>query len=223
MMANGSTAFRDKKLVIWDWNGTLLNDTAVSIESMNRMLARRGMSLLDEFRYKQIFRFPVKDYYVDLGFDFSTERYEELSVEFISNYRELQHKAGLHEGVQELLRSFHEKGLSQVILSAMERNTLISDISLRGIEGYFTAILGPEDHLAQGKTEIAERFLDTLNISPQHILMIGDTMHDFEVADLIGCECILVSQGHHSFERLVSTGTCVQKNLSDVFNLPINP
>ena len=222
-MANGSIAFEDKKLIIWDWNGTLLNDTAVSIESMNRMLARRGMSLLDEFHYKRIFRFPVRDYYIDLGFDFSVEHYETLSVEFISNYRALQHNAGLHDGVQELLSLFRAKGITQVILWAMERLTLISDVTLRGIGDYFLTILGPEDHLAQGKTEIATNFLKTLNIAPKNILMIGDTVHDFEVSGLIGCECILVAQGHHPFEKLISTGTCVQKNLADVFNLPINP
>ena len=222
-MKNGRTAFEGKKLIIWDWNGTLLNDTAVSIESMNRMLARRGMRLLDEFHYKEIFRFPVKDYYTDLGFDFSKEGYDKLSVEFISNYRELQHKAGLHEGVKELLGLFHAKGITQVILSAMERNTLTSDITVRGIVHYFTRILGPEDHLAQGKTEIAVNFLNTMNIKAQHMLLIGDTMHDFDVAARIGCDCILVAQGHHPFEKLLSTGTCVQKNLADVFNLPINP
>jgi len=222
-MANGSTVFEDKKLIIWDWNGTLLNDTAVSIESMNKMLARRGMRLLDEFHYKRIFRFPVKDYYIDLGYDFSLERYEDLSVEFISNYRALQHKAGLHDGAVELLGMFRAKGITQVILSAMERLTLIGDVTLRGIENYFSAILGPEDHLAQGKTEIAANFLKTLSLAPKNILMIGDTVHDLEVSGLIGCECILVAQGHHPFEKLVSTGTCVQKNLADVLNLPINP
>lgn len=48
--------------IIWDWNGTLLDDVDIVIEAMNRLLKRRNMPLLDYYTYKKIFTFPVKDY-----------------------------------------------------------------------------------------------------------------------------------------------------------------
>lgn len=212
-----------KSLIIWDWNGTLLDDTGVCIASMNQMLARRGMASLSRTRYRQLFRFPVQEYYVDLGFDFRQESFELLSVEFISLYRKLQTGACLHAGTLELLEVIRVKRMSQVILSAMERITLINDVTSRGINQFFDDILGVDDHYANGKAEIARQYLSSSPVSPDEIILIGDTQHDFEVAALLGCECILVSQGHHAPDRLKATGAMVQKNLTGVLNLLINP
>ncbi len=214
---------KDKSLVIWDWNGTLLNDTRVCIVSINHMLTRRGMPPLDDTRYRELFTFPVQDYYIDLGFDFTKESFEKLSVEFIQHYRKLQVGASLHDNAPELLQSFRNAGIGQVILSAMERSTLIGDISARGIAGFFDEILGVDDHYANGKAEIAREFLSASTINPGAVILLGDTRHDFEVATLLGCECILVANGHHSYERLRDTGAPVQKNLAGVLNLLINP
>lgn len=212
-----------RKLVIWDWNGTLLNDTAASVEAMNRMLARRGMPKLTEERYRSLFGFPVQDYYVELGFDFNKEGFDTLSIEFIENYRELQTAAVLHDGAEELLNAFRSQGTQQIILSAMERNTLLDDVTARGIEGYFTEILGVRDHYAAGKKDIGMAYLSGSDINPNDIVLIGDTQHDYEVAVALGCGCILVAQGHHPFEKLAATGAAVQKNLGEVLNLLINP
>jgi phosphoglycolate phosphatase len=212
-----------KSLVIWDWNGTLLDDAEVCIASMNQMLARRGMPLLSKSRYRQLFRFPVQKYYIDLGFDFRRESFELLSVEFISIYRQLQAGASLHSGAVELLEGIRNKRISQVILSAMERTTLIGDVTSRGINQFFDDILGLDDHYANGKAEIAREYLSSSKLISDEIILVGDTQHDFEVAALLSCDCILVAQGHHSLDRLKATGASVQKNLTGVLNLLINP
>jgi phosphoglycolate phosphatase len=214
---------KGKTLIIWDWNGTLLDDRAVCIASMNRMLARREMPLVSETRYLELFRFPVKDYYIDLGFDFDREPFEILSVEFIGHYRELQPAASLYHGVVDLLNAFRERGLKQIILSATERSTLLQDVSDRGITPYFDAILGAKDIYANGKAAVARDYLASSGLLADEIIMLGDTEHDYEVSTMLGCTCILISQGHHDATRLVATGARVQKNLEGVFNFLINP
>ena len=72
--------------VIWDWNGTLLNDAGLAVETMNHMLERRGMPILSVDGYKSVFTFPVKDYYQKIGFDFQTEPFEVPASEFIVGY-----------------------------------------------------------------------------------------------------------------------------------------
>jgi phosphoglycolate phosphatase len=69
--------------IIWDWNGTLLDDKWLCIESINLVLKARDLQPIDEERYSRIFRFPVKDYYKEVGFDFSTEPFERPAMEFI--------------------------------------------------------------------------------------------------------------------------------------------
>ena len=57
------------KHIMWDWNGTLLNDSHMAVMVINQTLAKRDMPTIDHERYQQIFGFPVIDYYRRLGFD----------------------------------------------------------------------------------------------------------------------------------------------------------
>ena len=60
--------------VIWDFNGTILDDVAAGIASVNKMLSDRGLpTIKDEEHYRKIFRFPIIEYYRALGFDFIGE------------------------------------------------------------------------------------------------------------------------------------------------------
>ena len=57
--------------IIWDWNGTLLNDRWLCVEAINQALNKRNLPMLTEGKYKDVFSFPVEDYYKKVGFDFS--------------------------------------------------------------------------------------------------------------------------------------------------------
>jgi phosphoglycolate phosphatase len=62
--------------IIWDWNGTLLNDMVICIECMNTMLNKRSLPQLSSDHYREVFTFPVREYFLQIGFDFSTEDFE---------------------------------------------------------------------------------------------------------------------------------------------------
>ena len=66
--------------VIWDWNGTLLDDAPVCVAAINDMLRERSLPQLSAERYQEIFCFPVSEYYRKAGFDFSKEPFERLAV-----------------------------------------------------------------------------------------------------------------------------------------------
>ena len=48
--------------------------------------------------------------------------------------------------------------------------------------------------------------------------MVGDTLHDSEVAEAMNIDCLLVDHGHISRERLEKTGRKVISNLNQVLN-----
>ena len=72
------------KHILWDWNGTLLDDMWLCVESLNRILKKRERPPLDEKTYKETFSFPVKKYYETLGFDFSVGVLIQLPHTYIS-------------------------------------------------------------------------------------------------------------------------------------------
>ncbi|MEE4258532.1 MAG: HAD hydrolase-like protein [Bacteroidales bacterium] len=205
-----------KKVIIWDWNGTLLNDTDICVSCMNRVLKKRGLELLDVQRYREIFTFPVKDYYLKAGLDLNKEAFEIPAMEFIKLYHESLHSADLFPCVKDVLKSFKNRGYYQAVLSAMEHESLEASLKEKGVFPYFDIITGINDHYAHSKLEIGKELMGVIHFKRSEILLIGDSLHDLEVADELGIECVLVANGHQSFERLIERTPRVLKALSDV-------
>jgi phosphoglycolate phosphatase len=211
--------FKNIQTIIWDWNGTLLNDLSICIDSMNPLLTNRGLPLLTKEQYRQVFTFPVKNYYQTLGFDFSKEPFEVPALQFMNNYHKLLPKAELFEPVKNTLAYFKKKGFRQFILSAMEQQDLEKSIKALGILPYFEALFGIENHFAAGKVHRGIELMKTWKLTRHKTLLIGDTLHDQEVAKQLACHCVLVAKGHQTPERLQVNENVVLKNLSDLLSL----
>lgn len=206
----------NRNTIIWDWNGTLLNDINICIDAINLLLDKRNKERINKTTYREIFTFPVRDYYIKAGFDFSDEPFEKPAMEFITEYEQLVTHAALHEDAIDILDHAAEKGYQQMVLSAMQKDFLLRLIRAHAIDHYFSHISGIDDHYAEGKTELGKRMLSGLNGNGNNVLLVGDTIHDHEVAHALGIEAILVANGHQSEERLAQTGSRVVKELKDL-------
>ncbi len=203
------------KTIIWDWNGTLLDDAEICRNIINKLLTNRNIPSLSIEKYKQIFTFPVKDYYRKAGFDFSKEAFEIPADEFMFSYHKIIKTASLHKGTNIIL-NFAKKKYKQFIVSAMEQDSLVNLVQKHNIHHYFKDISGINNHYANGKTSIAKILISEYKLNPEEICIIGDTIHDHEVAEEIGCKCILIADGHQSMSRLAKTGRNVLNNLTEL-------
>ncbi len=201
--------------IIWDWNGTLLNDVDICIDVINELLVSRNHMPLNRDRYREIFTFPVRDYYTKAGFDFSNEPFDKIAIEFIKFYHEKLNKASIFPEVIHVLRSFKENGYRQYMLSAMEHESLVWSVKEQGIYDYFHGISGIHDHFAESKLDMAKKFVKEIIINKDQCCLIGDTIHDYEVANELGIRCLQVANGHQSFERLNTTGCRVVTDLGE--------
>ncbi|MEZ5083575.1 MAG: HAD hydrolase-like protein [Bacteroidales bacterium] len=202
--------------ILWDWNGTLLNDVEICLNAINELLDKRRHSVLSLSTYKDIFTFPVKEYYIKAGFDFSREPFDKVAIEFINLYAEHVKNAAVFPEVTGILHRFKKAGFSQYIVSAMEHTFLKETIENKGILNLLDGFSGITDHYAGSKLEMAKRFLQIQDIDPETSCLIGDTMHDFEVSESLGLPCLLVASGHQSENRLRKTGAPVFQSLGDV-------
>ena len=205
-----------KKVIIWDWNGTLLDDTDYCVENMNVLLRKRGLPLINKEIYKKIFTFPVIEYYKTLGFDLENEGFEKPAHEYIDLYFGNFYQTRLFPCVHEVLKTFHDKGFRQIVLSAMEHQSLEETLEEKGILKYFDIVTGIGDHYGGSKKDTGLKLMKELGHKPGEIVMVGDTLHDKEVADAMGIDIVLVSQGHYSYERLKTSGVPVFDNLKQV-------
>ncbi len=200
--------------ILWDWNGTLLNDTDICLLGINRLLVKRNLPELNKEKYRNIFTFPVKDYYLAAGFNFEEEPFETPAEEFILEYKSLLNKASLFEDVFDTLELFRRKGLRQFIISAMEQNALEDSVKQWGVSKFFDQICGVEDNLAFSKVHRGKDLIQRKALDPEKTLMVGDTLHDFEVAEELGIKTFLVSRGHQHHARLKKTGCPVFEDFS---------
>lgn len=204
-------------LIIWDFNGTICDDVVLGINCINKVLVKRNMALIgSKDSYRDLFCFPIIDYYRKLGFDFMTEPYEILANEWTAEYLRGEHTLKASEGVVEVLEYIKSSAAEQIIISASEITMLKRELEIIGVADYFDKVLGINNTFGGGKIDIAKEWMKGRN---DRAVFIGDTLHDFETATAIGCDCILYSGGHDSKDKLLSSGVPVVDKLTEVIDL----
>ncbi|MCH4208148.1 MAG: HAD hydrolase-like protein [Solobacterium sp.] len=191
--------------VIWDFNGTIIDDVQLCLNIENAMLEERHMKhgyTLEQ--YRSWFCFPVIKYYYKLGYTFDQgETYEHVSEEFNEMYDRWFDTVKLMPGFKEKIRESIKKGYQNIILSASEQNHLNEQCAKLHIDQYFQEIIGTSDLLAYGKIDRARRWLNQAQVNPDDCIYIGDTVHDLETAQALNINhCVLIAQGHQSLEVL---------------------
>ena len=204
------------KYVIFDFNGTVLDDVDVCIKAENRTIEHFKLDRppLTKEEYLRIFTFPVKDYYERVGFDWSKNSYEEVGQYWFGWYRALRDEYRIYDGVVEMLEKNHEHGHLNILLSASSLVELKKQLDELDIARYFDEVLGRGDIYAGSKLDVALEWIKDKD--PKECLMIGDSLHDLEVAKAMGVECVLVAKGHQDRETLVRNHDRVVDDIREV-------
>lgn len=214
-MNNTSQVYTD---IIWDWNGTLFNDVDLCAEIMNILLTQESLPNISLQRYKEIFTFPVLEYYKIAGHTFERNSFEVLGKQFVVEYEDRKSQCSLFGGVTSLLSEIKNRNVNQHLLSAYEQQSLNAIIKHFKIDSYFTNIVGLDNIYASGKIHLAHQLIDKIRSNGEQlkVLLIGDTIHDYEVATEINSDCILLSHGHQDEERLLKLGIPIAKNFNEL-------
>ena len=125
------------KHIVWDWNGTLLNDKQLAITAINILLKKYNLPTVTLEQYLKIFSFPVIDYYKRLGFDFDKTPFAVVGTEFIVEYTARMYDVNMQDGAKSVLKYFHDNGVSQSLLSAAKQQMLDSLMEYHDIDKYF--------------------------------------------------------------------------------------
>ena len=201
--------------ILWDWNGTLLDDVGISIDCVNVLLKKLKKEPTDLKEYYQMMEIPLQKYYENLfnsrkmqfEYKLCTKNFQETYPKFIDN-------ASLMNGAKEMLEFFKEQGCKQFIVSSFEKNYLTEYVNKFGVADYFEEISGDDDIHCAPKSQ---RALDLVkSVDKEKILYIGDTQADVITANDVGCECILICKGHQPREVLEKTGCVVVDDLREI-------
>lgn len=187
--------------LLWDWNGTLLDDSLACVSALNLLLGRRGLPPIDIGRYRREFSFPACGFYSRIGMRLELEDWDALAKEYHDAY--LEQPAELAPDAVAALRLAASLGAGQSIVSALRQDHLDAATERFGVRGYFDEICGTDNLDGASKTGSAAALASRLaSAGCRRLVVIGDSLHDKEVADAVGARCVLYSGGSHAPERL---------------------
>lgn len=193
------------KYILWDWNGTLLDDTQAAVNTLNIMLARRGHignPVTMKF-FRDNFAFPCRPFYDQIGMAVADDEWDALAKEYHDTYAEQPKQLNI-ETIAALER-VKQSGARQSIISALRQDLLEAVTAEFDVAKYMECIYGTDN--LDGASKL-DRALDLLSrIAPStgetpDVVLIGDSLHDKEVADALKVGCVLCAQGSHAGWRL---------------------
>ena len=195
------------KYVLWDWNGTLLDDTQAALDTLNIMLARRGAKPIAMEFFRDHFAFPCRPFYDTIGMHVADDEWDALAKEYHDLYAEQPKR--LNRETIAALEAVKRSGAKQSIISAL-RQDLLDEVTARmGVAPYMECIYGVDNLDGASKLDRALELLTAITSEAprgdcelSNVTLIGDALHDKEVADALGVRCVLCGQGSHASWRL---------------------
>ncbi len=203
--------------IIWDWNGTLLNDVSASLASINDMLKNRGMPPIDIDFYRECIGVPIRKFY-ERVFDMEKEDYSIIINQYNNGYLKHLEACKLTDGAIEAIEYIRKNGSRQAVVSSSNNEQLCENIKKYGLDGYFETVLGSADFYAGSKIDRAKAYLEKSGAKSENILVVGDLEHDAEMAEELGADCVLLTSGHEHISRLEQTKAKIVDNLFELLD-----
>lgn len=198
--------------LVWDWNGTLLDDFELTVAATNAAFAAGGGPQVTGEQHRRLFRRPIHGYYAELlGRPIDDAEFARLDRAFHTEYQRLLHTCRLADGA---LAAVSGWAGSQSLLSMWFHDQLVPFVTGVGLAGYFARIDGLRAAVGGGtKTEHLVRHLAALGMAGGDCVLIGDTLDDAAAAAAVGARCVLVAGGFTDADRLAGSGLPVADSL----------
>ena len=210
----------DRVHIVWDWNGTLLDDLPVVILAANASTARFGVGPIDEEGYRDHFTRPVRTFYDSLfGRLVSDAEWEDLNDRFHDEYFTRADTANLASDALDALSAVEDNGWGQSLLSMSPQGWLEQIVGERGLADKFTLIDGLNMETGGLKAEHMKSHLHTLGVDPARTVVVGDTPDDAAAARHVGAHVVLYNGGSHHLPHLEATGAPVAHTLMEAVEI----
>ncbi|TXS36157.1 HAD family hydrolase [Streptomyces sp. OR43] len=203
--------------LVWDWNGTLLDDNTAVVGATNAAFAEIGLAPITLEQYREMYCIPIPRFYERLMGRLPTDvEWERMDGVFHRHYTEQREACGLTEGAAELLAQWQLAGRSQSLLSMYGHEHLVPVVRGYGIERHFVRVDGRTGPSGGSKAQHMERHFAALDgISPTYTVVIGDAVDDAVAAAHVGAKAVLFTGGSHSRSSLEAAGVPVVDTLAE--------
>jgi len=197
------------KLIIFDWNGTILADTIPALKASNACLEFFGQPPISMTHFRNTFDFPVIHFYTNNGCDEDEilAQKDESNRVFQTTYEELSQNCRTRRGVRETLAYLHARDYHMIVLSNYLTDKITPQLERLGIGQYFQHVCahncdGTSIMQSTSKMERVQAYMDAHGFEPRHTTIIGDSLEEPEIARLLGLTGVSITGGVASKPRI---------------------
>lgn len=214
----------DGRHVVWDWNGTLLDDFGIVIDAVNLSISEFGEGPITATDYRDHYTRPVRAFYDSLfGRVIADEEWLRINTAFHDSYFRFATSVDLAPGADRALDMVEDAGWSQSLLSMSPQDWLDQIVSRLGLARRLRLVDGLSGPTGGLKALHLADHLHSLQLRGPDAVVIGDTPDDVAAARYVGASPILFHGGSHHMEELESLGVPVAETLVEAIEIALSP
>lgn len=193
MLANHTPNFKQKSLIIFDWDGTLMDSIGLIVESMQHAADKHGLTVSDEAT-RGIIGLSMQTAVATLFADVP-ERHADLVQDYGAYYVQHCHDDTLFAGIATLLNDLHAQGKTLAVATGKKRQGLARVLPQTGVEALFSVTRCADEAAGKPDPRMLHQILQATGKTVSDAVMVGDSVHDLRMAHAIGMDSIAVTYG----------------------------
>lgn len=197
---------RQFDLIVFDWDGTLYDSTALITRSIQSACADVGAAVPSNEAASYVIGLGLQDALRHAAPDLPPDRYPELGLRYRHHYFERKHELVLFDGVLDMLHSLKARHHWLAVATGKNRRGLDEAIGSAQLKGMFDSTRTADETASKPNPQMLLELMRELAVEPERTLMIGDTTHDLQLAMNAGAASLGVSYGAHAHETFDAFG-----------------
>jgi len=193
-------------LLVFDWDGTLMDSAGAIVASLQAACDDLGLPVPADEQARYIIGLGLSDALAHILPGVDAAHHPRVAERYRHHFLKLDGGTTLFRGAAEVISELHETGFQLAIATGKSRRGLARALAATGLEPYFHATRCADEGFSKPHPGMLQALMETLGVTSDRTLMIGDTSHDMEMARAAGTASLAVSYGAHSVDALLACG-----------------
>ena len=192
------THSRNFDLIVFDWDGTLFDSTALIARCIQAACADLGTRVPSDQQASYVIGMGLTEALQHAAPDLPADRYKQLAERYRHHYFARQHEIVFFDGTLAMLQALKARGQLLAVATGKSRRGLDEALHTSALAGLFDATRTADETASKPDPRMLLELMDELQTAPARTVMIGDTTHDLQLAENAGVASIGVSYGAHA-------------------------
>lgn len=190
------------KLIAFDWDGTIADSSDVIADGIAYANEKMGLPPVTRDQAKFVIGLPLSEIARIFGNGLQPEQYDEYVDHYVSYYVSHEDEVKLFPGMLDLLQSLKDRGVKIAVATGKSRKGLKRIFKKFCLEEFFDSSVCMDESAPKPNPLMLQMLMDEFNLSPEDLLMVGDTVHDMGTAANAGVSGVAVSYGANKISDL---------------------